>query len=402
MKLHLGIIAEGKTPPDTRVPLSPQQCRKILATGRFAITVEPSPHRCFADAEYRQAGINLSANLNACDVLIGVKEVPIDNLIDGKTYLFFSHTIKQQSYNRDLLQAILQKNITLVDWECLTNNEGIRVIAFGRWAGIVGAHNGLMAYGKRTGAFDMPPVHSFHDFEALKAFYSSFSVAPLKTVVTGGGRVAAGSIEVLEALQIKRITPEELLYQQIDKPVYVQLDVDRLYARKSDHGFDMQEFFADPGLYKSIFEPYTHHTDLLINAIYWNPAAPRHFSVDDMQQPSFSIRTIADISCDIGGSVPATLRATTIDEPVFGFDPETGRETNPYLAAGVDIMAVDNLPNELPRDASEDFGNMFIDHVLDNLSRPDAPMIRQATIAANGQLTGPFSYLQDFVDGISH
>lgn len=399
--MKIGILREGKTPPDTRVPLTPAQCASLQKQyPELDIAIEPSPDRCYTDEEYEEAGINLSDDFSDRDVVLGVKEVPIPWLRANKTYLFFSHTIKKQPYNRDLLKAILEKKIRLIDYECLVDQKDQRVIAFGRWAGIVGAHNGLMAYGLRTGEYEFPPVHQFRDYNSLKRFYQEEAVPLMRIVVTGTGRVAHGAMEVLDHLQVQHVEPETFLeLEELEEPVYTVLHVHHMYKRKSDGGFDQSEFFNNPGIYESTFAPYTHCTDLMINAIYWDPDAPRFFSREDMQRDDFAIQTIADITCDINGSIPATIRPATIESPVYGFDPKTGTETKPYRMESIDIMAVDNLPNELPRDASEDFGDMLINNVIDQLLHPPSEMIRKATIAENGQLTEEFSYLQGYVDG---
>lgn len=387
-------------PPDSRVPLTPGQFRWLSQQyPKVKLSIQSSQHRCYTDEEYRHAGIDVVEDMTDCDILFGVKEVPVEQLIPGKTYFFFSHTIKEQPYNRQLLQAILQKHIRLVDYEVLTDSNGQRVIAFGRWAGIVGAHNGLMAYGQRTGRYHMPRVHTFLDYNALKKHYSILQLPPMRIGVTGSGRVAQGVLEVLDHLNIRQVPPEALTGSVFEEPVYAQFKIHHLYERKTDKGFDTQEFYTHPERYQSRFAPYTRCIDLLINAIYWDPNAPRYFSKADMRQPEFSIRTIADITCDIEGSVPATLRATTIAEPVMGYDPVHEKETAPYQPHSIDIMSVDNLPNELPRDASADFGDQLIENVWDELINQNGDMIARATIAENGQLTPAFAYLTNYVEG---
>ncbi len=398
--MKIGIIREGKVPPDMRVPLTPEQCR--LVKERFDaidVVVQESPIRAFSDDAYREQGIKVVSDLSDCDVIMGVKEVQISDLIPNKQFFFFSHTIKEQPYNRELLRTVLDRNIRLIDYEVLTTDAGMRVIAFGRWAGIVGAHNGLMAHGQRKGTFSLPRVGTVKDYNALKKLYNQIDLPPLRIVVTGSGRVATGAIEVLDHLGIRQVEPEEYLEHQYAEPVYAQLKIHHLYQRKSDHGFEMQEFFDHPDRYESIFEPYTKATDLMINAIYWDPNAPIYFTREAMQRPDFSIQTIADITCDIEGSIPATLRATTIADPVMGYDPATHQEVEPYQPHTIDIMSVDNLPNELPRDASADFGDQLIENVWDELIHGKGTMLDRATIAQGGQLGPYFQYLQGYVKG---
>jgi alanine dehydrogenase len=399
--MKIGIIKEGKNPPDSRVPLTPAQCKRLKAEyPEIDIVVQSTDHRCYKDDEYAQAGIQIVENVDDCSILFGVKEVPIEQLIPYKKYLFFSHTIKKQPYNQKLLQAIVKKHIQLIDYECLVDPKGIRVIAFGRWAGIVGAHNGLKTYGKRTGKFDLPPVYQIHDYMALQEIYKTKKITPLKIVVTGFGRVATGVLEVLDQLNIRKISPDEFLeMKKPDKPVYTQLYLEDMYARIEDGEFDQKEFFTKPELYKSTFAPFWKSTDLMINAIYWNPKAPVFFSKQDMRNPLFRIKVIADITCDIEGSVPSTLRASTISNPVYGYNPVTGKEEAPYSDQVIDMMAVDNLPNELPRDASEDFGNMLIQHVWDALIKNDNGIIERASITLHSGLNPRFEYLRDYLEG---
>lgn len=398
--MKIGIIREGKTPPDSRVALTPHQCKWLQQQyPDVEIYVQSSTGRCFEDAEYIKEGIPVVESVQDCDVLFGVKEVPTELLIEGKTYFFFSHTIKEQPYNRELLRTVLARHIRLIDYEVLTAESGARVIAFGRWAGIVGGHNGLMAFGQRTGAYTLPRVSTVKDYNALKKLYNKFDLPPVRISVNGDGRVAKGAMEVLDHLGVRQVDPEAFLAHTYDEAVYTQLKIHHLYQRSSDHGFDAQEFYGHPDRYESIFAPFTQVTDLMINAIYWSPNAPIYFTREDMQRSDFAIQTIADITCDIEGSVPATLRATSIDDPVMGYDPVTHQEVAPYQSHAIDIMSVDNLPNELPRDASTDFGDQLIENVWDELIHGKGTMLDRATIAKGGQLGQHFHYLKGYVAG---
>ena len=400
--MKIGVIREGKTPPDSRVPLTPAQCRQFQEKfPQIDLAVQPSEGRCYSDEEYQEAGIRMQRDMSDRDVLLGVKEVPIDQLLDKKMYFFFSHTIKAQPYNQGLLQAMVRQGIQMVDWETLTDDKGRRVIAFGRWAGIVGAHNGLWTWGQRTGAFSLPRAKDCRDFAELKSHYQGITWPPIKIALSGGGRVTGGSIEVLEAAGIRRVSPQEFLNQDFDEAVYAQLDCPDIYRKRGSDGsedFDFPHFFGNPGDYEGIFEPYTRVADLFINAIYWDPAAPVFFTREDMQRDDFRIRVIADITCDIEGSVPSTLRATTIPEPLYGYDPQSGSEVEPHGDAVIDTMSIDNLPNELPRDASEAFGDQFLEFVASELLEGGS-MIDGATICRKGALNAPFEYLRDYLEG---
>lgn len=398
--MKIGIIREEKNPSDTRVALIPTHARDLKNNfSEVEVVAQQSPNRCFRNEEYKQQNIQVVNTVDDCDVLIGVKEVPVKNLIPNKTYFFFSHTIKKQPYNRKLLQAVVEKNITLIDYECITDNKGDRVIAFGRFAGIVGAHNGLMACGNRTGLFNFPRAHNFKNLNELYEFYKSVQLPAIKIVVTGGGRVAKGSLEVLEQLKIKRVNKNEFVNNQFSEAVYVQLDSEDLYFRKDKTQAVITEFYKHPEAYECRFQPYYKVADVMINAIFWNPKAPVFFTKENMKQPDFSIKTIADISCDIDGSVPATTRATTIAEPVMGYNPETESEDAPYQNHVIDIMSIDNLPNELPRDASEAFSEKMLQIVIPELLNYNSDMIERATIAKNGNLTSKYEYLRNYLEG---
>ena len=399
--MKIALIREGKTPSDFRVPLTPEQCH--LLNEKFQgveMVVQPSDIRCFTDKEYEEQGIKVVRDVDDCDILLGVKEVPIEQLVPGKTYLFFSHTIKKQAYNRGLLQHIVKKKIRMIDYECLTDKHGIRVIAFGKWAGVVGAHNSLFTWGKKTGKLPMNRVSRYMDFAALSQYYSQISIPPVRIIITGDGRVAEGAVEVMDMLNIKRASPEDYLDNTNHQDaVYTQLSPKDIYTHESGKPFDLKEFFSKPQQFICDFKKWYSITDVMINAIYWDPRAPRYFTLEEMCLPEFRIKVIGDISCDINGSVPATLRATTIADPVMGYDPRTRKETVPFQPNSIDIMAIDNLPNELPRDASESFGNVMADRVIPELLKPRSEMIERATIAKDGDLTGRFEYLRGFLEG---
>ncbi len=397
----IGIIREGKVPPDARTPLTPDQCAKIIHQFPVEMVVEPSPVRSFKDEEYRTAGVPMSADLGDCDILLGVKEVPMDWLIPNKTYLFFSHTIKKQHQNRALLQAVLEKKIRLIDYEVLTDDLGDRLIAFGFYAGKVGAHNALWTYGRRTGQFSLPRMHETHDYAEVKVAYAKVQLPPLRIVLTGGGRVAAGALRNLHALGIHPVSPHDFLTKDFDRPVFTQLFAqDYVRHAKGSRIFNKDHFYAHGEEYVSAFLPYAHRADIMINGIYYDKKAPAFFTVADMADPKFSIQVIADISCDLmpDSSVPCTLRPSSIADPVYGFDPRTGQGCAPYQPDCVDVMAIDNLPSELPRDASGFFGQQLIDNVLPELLHErDSVIIQRATIAENGHLTPRYEYLSDYV-----
>ncbi|PTX22180.1 alanine dehydrogenase [Pontibacter mucosus] len=400
-KLKIGIIKEGKVPVDKRVPLTPKKCVEALQEFReMEIVVQPSDIRCFTDAEYQELDIPLQRDLSDCDVLMGVKEVPVDQMIPNKTYFFFSHTIKKQPHNAKLLRAVLDKNITLIDYELLKTPQGQRVVAFGRYAGIVGAYNGILTYGKKHQLFDLKPAYQCHEMEDMQEEYFKVKLPPIKIAVTGGGRVAGGAMEVLDKMGIRKVSVFDYLYKQFTEPVYAQLHSGDYNARPDVEVWDSPDFYANPHLYKSTFRKFTCVTDLLMACAYWDPNAPKLFTEEDMRQADFKIDTIADITCDVDGSIPSTKRASTIPDPAYDYNPETGELEPPYSRPdNITVMAVDNLPCELPRNASRDFGRHLIDNVFPQFFNGDAGgMLERGTIARNGKLTTPFSYLQDYAD----
>lgn len=399
--LKIGIIREGKVPPDARAALSPAQC--VVAQRQFPVqfVVQPSPHRCFRDAEYQAAGISLQEDVRDCDVLLGVKEVPVDQLIAGKTYCFFSHTIKKQPHNRKLLQAVLAKDIRLIDYEVMTNERGDRLVAFGFYAGVVGAHNGVWTYGRRTGLFELPRMYQSHDYAEVKAAYEHVHFPPMRIVLTGGGRVATGAVRCLHDMGIHQVAPPDFLKKDFDRPVFTQLFAsDYVRHREGPRIFNKEHFYKHGDEYLSTFAPFYKRADIFINGIFYDPKGPLFFTREEMARPDFRIRVIADISCDIvpEASVPCTLRASSIVNPVYGFDPREGQEIPPFQPDGVDIMAIDNLPSELPRDATVFFGQQLMEHIFPELiPGEDSPVVRRATIAEDGHLCERFGYLADYV-----
>ncbi len=403
MPMKIGIIREGKVPPDKRVPFTPLQCRRILDRHPGAeILVQPSPIRCFRDEEYARLGIPLKEDLSDCEVLMGVKEVPVGELIPGKVYFFFSHTIKKQPHNRELLREVVRRGIQLVDYEILTDREGLRIIGFGRFAGVVGAYNGFRAWGLRHRLWSLKPAWQCRNMEELTAELTAVKLPPLRIAVTGGGRVAGGVMELMEAAGIHPLTPGEYLSgEKSHLPVFVRLDPGDYNEHKEGLPFDLLHFFNHPSEYRGTFRRFLYHTDLLIGAAYWDPSAPVLFTPEDTRHPLFRIRTIADITCDIDGSIPTTRKASTIDDPFYDIHPGSFDLHPPFSGEGhITVMAVDNLPCELPADASHDFGKNLTEKVLPCLLGDDPDqIIERASITRGGGLTTRFAYLRDYLAG---
>jgi alanine dehydrogenase len=401
--IKIGLLCEGKVPPDKRVAFTPAQVEEIQQRfDHVKVVCQQSAVRCFSDSEYRALDLDVVSDVSDCDILMGIKEVPIQELIANKTYLFFSHTIKKQPYNRGLLQAILKKNIRLIDYEGLKDAQGNRLVAFGRFAGIVGAYNGLLTYGKRYNLFSLRRAYECFDVNDLKLELRKVTLPPIKIILTGAGRVGKGAMETLDTAGIRKVNADDFLVKEYNEPVYAQVSSADYHIRKEGGHFNREEFHSHPERYSSLFSKYTQVAHILLGGAYWNPKAPVLFTRDEMQGSTFKIRVVADITCDINGSIPSTKRASTIPDPIYDYDPKTDAVFPPFSDQNyVTSMAVDNLPCELPRSASQEFGRDLIDRILKPLLRNDVEnIIKRGTVTENGVLTEEFSYLQDYVNGI--
>lgn len=398
----IGLLKETKTPPDKRVAIPPAQAlelTKLFPT--VDVCAQSSDLRCYSDTEFSDAGITLCDDLSSCNLLLGVKEVKIDALLSNKTYLFFAHVAKKQPHNRKLLQAICEKGITILDHEYLTNPKGERLVAFGHWAGVVGAYNGLIAYGKRTGDFNLKRAKDCHDYKDLLNGLKEVKMKPAKLLISGGGRVAGGAMDIFKALNIKEVSPEDYISKEFKEPVVCRLAPWHYAQRKDGKPFDWQHWVESPMEHVSTFLPYAKVTDMFVACHYWDFRSPHFFRLEDMQHPDFKIKVIADVSCDVPGPIPSTLRATTIAEPFYDYNPELDREEPAFSGErNVTMMTVDNLPGELPRDASENFGKTLITMVIPHfLGNDEEGVIERATIVKDGKLTERYKYLQAYLEG---
>jgi alanine dehydrogenase len=398
--IKIGLVREGKIPPDKRVAFTPIQCEEIEE--RFPgveVICQQSDVRAFKDEEYRNVNIQVAGDLTGCDVLMGIKEVQVKDLIPDKIYLFFSHTLKKQPYNKKLLQEILKKNITLIDYEALKDRHGNRLVAFGRYAGIVGAYNALMAYGKRFELFNIRRAFECFDVNDLKRELRKVQLPAVKIILTGAGRVGRGAMETLDSANIRKVNVDDFLSKEFDEPVYVQLSSGDYHVRRGGGHFSRDEFHKYPERYDSTFSAFASVADMLIAGAYWNPKAPVLFTPADMSRDNFKVKVIADVTCDINGSIPSTKKASTIVDPLYDYDPTTDSVRPPLSDPRfVTVMAIDNLPCELPRSASEEFGRDLIDKILPALVVDDKEgVIERATITKGGRLTDDFKYLEDYV-----
>ena len=398
--MKIGILREEKNPPDKRVPFTPKQCAMLLKEySHVQWVVQKSPIRCFTDEEYAQMGMRLVEDVSDCDVLFGVKEVPISDLIADKTYFYFSHTIKQQLYNRDLLKKMIELNISMIDYEALKHPYGKRLIGFGRYAGVVGCYNGFLAYGKRTKRYELKSAHNCFDRKELEIELNKIDLPNVKIIITGNGRVGRGALEVIHSLKLKEVSKEEFINQSFSEPVFVHLDFLDYNARIDGLPSSESDFFTNPKKYKSIFMQYAKHADIFIAGHFYSYNSPYLFTREDAKSSDFKIRTVADISCDIDGPVACTIRPSTIANPIYGYNPLTEQEDDFDKENVITVMAIDNLPCELPKDASEDFGNELMQHVLPALIGYDKDnIINRATICKDGDLNAPFEYLRSYVN----
>ena len=400
--MKFAIIKERKNPPDRRVVFSPSKLIEAKKQFPKAIfIVESSDIRVFSDKEYTAAGFEVSNDVTDCDVMIGVKEVPLDTLIQNKKYFFFSHTIKKQPYNRKLLKAVLEKNIELYDHETIVNEKGFRLIGFGRYAGIVGAYNGFRAWGLKYDSWNLPKAGPLPNQAALIKELNSIVLPNIKILLTGSGKVSNGAQEMLDAMSIKSVSVDGYLNNTFNEPVYCKIDVLDYNKRKDGSVIDVFDFFNNPQDYESNFMRFAKVTDYYIAGHFYGDGAPYLYTRENVKSKDFNIKVVADVSCDVDGPVATTLRASTIADPIYGYDPESEKEIDYKDDNAITVMAVDNLPCELPQDASEGFGEQFLQHVIPAFFDNDANgILQRAKITKNGKLTKRFSYLQDYLDGI--
>lgn len=399
--MKFGIIKERKNPPDRRVVFSPNELTKLKQTYHdAAVVVESSDIRIFSDVQYQSMGITVADDVSDCDVLFGVKEVPVENLIPEKAYFFFSHTIKKQPYNQKLLKAILEKNIDLYDHETIVDDQNRRLIGFGKYAGMVGVYNGIRAFGIKFELFKLPKAETLAGKDALIMHLKRINLPALKFVVTGTGKVGSGAKEILDAIKVKEITVENYLTKNYTQPVYVQLDVLEYNKRIDGKVIDFRDFLAHPDEYVSDFEKFTKVSDIYFAGHFYGAGAPMILTREMLNASNCKLKVVADISCDVNGPIACTVRSSTIEEPIYGYFPLEDREVEVFHPAAVVVMAVDNLPCEIPKDASEGFGEQFMEHVIPAFFNGDKDgILQRAKITDKGELTERFSYLQDYVDG---
>lgn len=398
-KIKIGIIQERKSPPDFRVPLTPAQCKQVMEQfPQLEISVESSPYRCFADKEYIQNDIAVTDDVSHCDYLFGVKEVPAAALISNKRYFFFSHTLKKQPYNAKLLATLLDKKISLVDYEALKGADGKRIIGFGRYAGIVGVYEGVRTFGLKHNRFNIPSPITLSGREEFDTILKSADLTNVRTVLTGWGRVGNGAQEMMDLINLQRVSPEDFLQNPTAVGVYTHIDTPEMYARNDGTTFNKSDFYANPKLYKSVLADYVKHADIYYACHLWNAKNPVLLDQSFFQQNN-RCKVVADISCDLNGPIACTIKASKVSDSIFGYDPATGTEVDFRNEDAVAVMSIDNLPCELPKEASEDFGNEIMKSILPALLNNDADGIlcKGTETTLEGTLTPQFEYLADYV-----
>lgn len=435
MGVTIGIRREDKNRWERRVPLAPGDVAALRAAHDLAFVVQPSPIRVFADREYAAAGATVAEDLSGAGIVVAVKEIPLELLRERTTYLFFSHTVKGQKYNMPLLQRILDLDATLIDYERIVNEQNRRLIFFSLHAGYAGMVETLAALGRRLAAQGRPnalaelrPAHEYDGLGAMKEHLRRIGAElaaaaadepPLVIGLAGYGNVATGCREMLDCLPAREVAVAELasLAQQPARDTGPLLaatfrEEHMVEPRSAEAQFVLQDYYQRPENYRGIFERHLPHLDVLVNSIYWDTPYPRlvtrrwaRAAWSGGKQPRLQV--IGDISCDIEGGIELTARPTMPDEPCYVAVPESGELVPGVVGPGPAIMAVDNLPCEVPRESSEYFSRV-LSEMIPPLARADfragfdslllPPHLKKAVIAHRGALAPDYRYLQEFLD----
>jgi alpha-aminoadipic semialdehyde synthase len=431
----IGIRHEDKYVMERRVAIIPEHAKLLIEQQGMEILVESSPKRIFTDEEFTAAGAKIVDDVRKAPVIFGVKEMPIDYFEDEKTYIFFSHTIKGQEYNMPLLKKMVEKKINLFDYERVADDEGKRLIFFGKFAGLAGMINSLwslgqrlMEYGIETPFLKIKQAHNYNSLEEAKKVISDVGeeitkhglpaeLTPLTIGFTGYGNVSNGAQEIAALLPIKEVTPKELLTlsERNDLPNNVLYKVifkegDMSVPKKEDGIFELQDYYKHPEKYKGIFEKYLPHLTILMNCMYWDERYPRIVTKEWIKE-AFSKETpkltvIGDVTCDPDGSVEITHKGTEIEDPVFVYNPDTENATMGFQGKGILVMAVDILPSELPRESSIGFSNALLKYIkpiaeadyslsFEELNIPGP--IKNSMILHKGNFTPDYEYMKEFI-----
>ena len=399
---NIGIVRESRN-DENRTPLVPEHIKKYKESNpNINFIIQPSNSRCFSDEEYELCGAKINENLNECSIIFGVKEIDPNILINNRTYLFFSHTFKinkQQKniekHKKDLLLSILNKKITLIDYENIRGKNGTRCLGFGRFAGIVGCYNTLNLLLKVLGKQSLASAYKINDYERLVLNLKNLYFPKTKILVTGDGRVAKGVIELLNQTNIKAVSKKDFLEKKFDQPIFCNLETKDYVTNNSSTNFNLEHFINNPQDYSSSALQYLKETNILISAHYWDPSSPKIFENEDLKVLQ-NLKIVGDITCDINGSVPTTIRSTTIEEPNYWIERYNLKEIDENND-GIAVMAVDNLPSELPRDSSTEFSEGIINEVLPFLLKEDDGRILNGTITTDGSFLEKYNYLNNYI-----
>ncbi|MCK4546566.1 MAG: hypothetical protein KAW17_03905 [Candidatus Eisenbacteria sp.] len=435
MANRIGIRMEDKNEWERRAALIPADVADLTAQG-IEIWVEHFARRAFSDGSYETAGAVLVDDAKACGMILGIKEIPVNYLRSGGAYMFFSHTIKGQAYNMGMLAALVERKCTLLDYEMVTDDDGKRLIFFGRYAGLAGMIDTLWTLGRRlevrgvtTPFLEIQPAHLYRELDEAKTVITRVGeriaaegvpgdLAPMVVGFTGYGNVSRGAQEIFDLLPHMEVQPAELaafvagnaaLRDKLVKVVYTAEDlVDRI---DPSHPFDLQEYYDHPERYRSAFEPHLRLLSVLMNCIYWDERYPRLADVDQLRNLSAGpgepkLVAVGDITCDVNGSLACTVFDTESGDPVYIYDPETRRAVSGFKGPGLAVMSVGNLPCELPRGASSTFSNALKPFILtlahvdfagrfENAELPDP--IRRSVILWKGEFTPRFEYMKEFL-----
>ena len=399
---NIGIVRESRN-DENRTPLVPEHIKKYKESNpNVNFIIQPSNSRCFSDEEYELCGAKINENLNECSIIFGVKEIDQNILINNRTYLFFSHTFKinKQQKNidknkKDLLLSILNKKIKLIDYENIRGKNGTRCLGFGRFAGIVGCYNTLNLLLRVLGKQTLASAYKIDDYERLVLNLKNLYFPKTKILVTGDGRVSKGVIELLNQTNIKAVSKKDFLEKKFDQPIFCNLETKDYVTNNSFTDFSLEHFINNPQDYSSSALQYLKETNILISAHYWDPSSPKIFEGEDLKNLE-NLKIVGDITCDINGSIPTTIRSTTIEKPNYWIERNNLKEIDENND-GIAVMAVDNLPSELPRDSSTEFSEGIINEVLPFLLKEDDGRILNGTITTDGSFLEKYNYLNDYI-----
>ncbi len=434
MNKRIGIRHEDKYVMERRVALPPDTVKELIKQG-LEVFVERSPKRIFKDQEFVEAGATVAHSLSQSPVIFGVKEIPPAWFEEGKTYIFFSHVIKGQPYNMPMLRAMMEKKCSLIDYEKIADENGKRLIFFGRFAGLAGMINSLWSFGERmktlgietpfTGIKQSHTYNSLAEAEAavrqageiIKTQGLPESLVPFTIGFTGYGNVSQGAQHIANILPTIEITPSELL-QLKERGIYSGKIIYKVVFKEEDLSehidpqgkFELQDYYRHPEKYKNQFEKYPPHLSILMNCMYWDERYPRILTKNYIeklyQQGNMKLQVVGDVTCDPDGSIEFTHKGTNIEDPVFVYNPLDRKPTMGFKGDGILVMAVDILPSELPREASESFGHALIRFVpaiatanydldFDKIALPHE--IKRAMILHKGKLTPDYEYIHEYL-----